>query len=206
LLNLVYELPFGKGRSFMSNSNRFIDTVLGGWQISSIVTLQSGPFLTPTVSVGDPSGTLAASRGAQRPDRVGAAFGSVSNPTANQWLNRADFFCPGRTPGAANQYDCVVGVVPGRDVAPIGRFGNSGVGIVVGPGTFGWNMGMMKQVRLTEKVSFRIEGSFTNVPNWTNLGDPILNVNDNAFGVIRGARGVDFGAGRSGQVGARLQF
>jgi len=53
---------------------------------------------------------------------------------------------------------------------------------------------------------FRVEGSFTNVPNWNNLGDPVLNVNDNAFGVIRGARGVDFGGGRTGQVGARLQF
>jgi len=65
---------------------------------------------------------------------------------------------------------------------------------------------LMKQVRLTEKVSFRVEGSFTNVPNWNNLGDPVTNLNDNAFGVIRGARGVDFGGGRTGQVGARLQF
>jgi hypothetical protein len=206
LINLVYELPFGKGRQFMSTANRFTDTVLGGWQISSIVTLQSGPFLTPTVSVGDPSGTLATSRGAQRPDRVGAGNGSVSDPTATRWLNRSDFFCPGRAPGAANQFDCIVGVVPGRDVAPIGRFGNSGVGIVVGPGTFAWNMGVMKQVRLTEKVVFRLEGSFTNLPNWNNLGDPVMNLNDNAFGVIRGGRGVDFGGGRQGQVGARLQF
>jgi hypothetical protein len=206
LINLVYELPFGKGRQFMSTANRLTDAVLGGWQMSSIVTLQSGPFLTPTVSVGDPSGTLATSRGAQRPDRVGAGNGSVSEPTAARWLNRSDFFCPGRAPGAANQFDCIVGVVPGRDVAPIGRFGNSGVGIVVGPGTFAWNMGVMKQVRLTEKVVFRLEGSFTNLPNWNNLGDPVMNLNDNAFGVIRGGRGVDFGGGRQGQVGARLQF
>lgn len=206
LLNLVYELPFGKGRAFMNGSNRMLDSVLGGWQLSSIITLQTGPFLTPTVSVGDPSGTLATSRGAQRPDRVGAANGSLSNPTAAGWLNRADFFCPGRTSGASNQFDCLVGVVPGRDVAPIGRFGNSGVGIVNGPGTFGWNMGLMKQVKLTEKVSFRVEGSFTNVPNWNNLGDPVTNLNDNAFGVIRSSRGVDFGGGRTGQVGARLQF
>ncbi|MBL8215463.1 MAG: TonB-dependent receptor [Bryobacterales bacterium] len=204
LLNLVYELPFGKGRMFMNNANRLVDTVLGGWQISSILTLQSGPFLTPTVSVGDPSGTNATSRGTQRPDRVGN--GSVDNPTAARWLDRSAFYCPGRAPGAANQWDCLVGVVPGRDVAPIGRFGNSGVGIVVGPGTFAWNMGMMKQIPITEKLSFKIEGSFTNLPNWNNLGDPVMNVNDNAFGVIRGARGVDFGGGRVGQIGARLQF
>ncbi|MBY0502328.1 MAG: hypothetical protein K2X03_00360 [Bryobacteraceae bacterium] len=206
LLNLVYEFPFGKGRQFMNGANRLTDALLGGWQLSSIVTLQSGPFLTPTVSVGDPSGTLATSRGSQRPDRVGAANGSLANPTASSWLNRSDFFCPGRAAGAANQFDCLVGVAPGRDIAPIGRFGNSGVGIVNGPGTFGWNLGLMKQVRLTEKLVFRVEGSFTNVANWNNLGDPVLNLNDSAFGVIRSARGVDFGGGRTGQVGARLQF
>jgi hypothetical protein len=206
LVNLVYDLPFGKGRSFLANSNRLVDGVLGGWQISSILTLQSGPFLTPTVSVGDPSGTNAPSRGSQRPDRVGAANGSVENPTAAQWLNRNSFYCPGRAAGAANQFDCLVGVVPGRDVAPIARFGNSGVGIVEGPGTFAWNMGLSKTFALTERFRFRVEGSFTNLPNWTNLGDPVLNVNDNAFGLIRGARGVDFGGGRTGQVGARLMF
>ncbi len=206
LINLVYELPFGRGRQFMSNVNRGVDAVLGGWQISSVVTLQSGPFLTPTVSVGDPSGTNARARGTQRPDRVGAANGSLSSPSATLWLDRSAFVCPGRTPGASNQFDCQVGEVPGRDIAPLGRFGNSGVGIVVGPGTFAWNMGMLKAVRLTEKVSLRLEGSFTNLPNWNNLGDPVMNVNDNSFGVIRGARGVDFGGGRSGQIGARLQF
>jgi hypothetical protein len=206
LLNMVYDIPFGKGRSFLGDANRAVDAILGGWQISSVLTLQSGPYLTPTVSVGDPSGTNATSRGAQRPDRVGAANGSVDNPTADRWLDRSAFYCPGRAPGAANQYDCLVGVVPGRDLAPLARFGNSGVGIVKGPGTFSLNMGLSKQFAITERLAFRIEGSFTNVPNWVNLGDPVLNVNDNAFGIIRGARSVDFGGGRTGQIGARLQF
>jgi hypothetical protein len=206
LVNLVYDLPFGKGRAFLNSAGRAADLIVGGWQISSIVTLQSGPFLTPTVSVGDPSGTLATSRGAQRPDRVGAANGSVSDPNENRWLDRSAFYCPGRAPGAANQFDCLVGVAPGRDIAPLGRFGNSGVGIVTGPGTFAWNMGMSKTIAITDKFNFRLEGSFTNLPNWVNLGDPVLNVNDAAFGVIRGARSVDFGGGRTGQVGARLQF
>jgi len=206
LLNMVYDLPFGKGRTYLGSANKAVDAILGGWQISSVLTLQSGPYLTPTVSVGDPSGTNATSRGAQRPDRVGAADGSVDNPTADRWLDRSAFYCPGRSPGAANQYDCLVGVVPGRDIAPIGRFGNSGVGIVTGPGTFALNMGMSKKFAITERVAFRVEGSFTNLPNWVNLGDPVLNVNDAAFGIIRGARSVDFGGGRTGQIGARLQF
>jgi Carboxypeptidase regulatory-like domain/TonB dependent receptor/TonB-dependent Receptor Plug Domain len=43
--SLVYDLPVGRGREFMSNSNAFTNTVLGGWQISAINTMQGGtPF------------------------------------------------------------------------------------------------------------------------------------------------------------------
>ena len=115
---------------------------------------------------------------------------------------------PGRVAGAANQFDCAgVGVVPGRDASPIGRFGNSGVGIVLGAGTFSWNAGMQKTFQLAERLRMRLEGTFTNLPNWTNLGDPVLNVNDNNFGRITGTRGSsDFGGNRSGQVSLRLEF
>jgi hypothetical protein len=43
--SLVYDLPFGRGRQFLSNSNGFTNTILGGWQISAINTMQAGtPF------------------------------------------------------------------------------------------------------------------------------------------------------------------
>ena len=51
-----------------------------------------------------------------------------------------------------------------------------------------------------------MEASFTNVPNAVNLGDPDTNITNNNFGRITGTRGVDFGGGRTGQVGLRLQF
>jgi hypothetical protein len=51
-----------------------------------------------------------------------------------------------------------------------------------------------------------MEGSFTNLPNWTNLADPNRTLNDNNFGRITAARGVETGAGRTGQVGMRLEF
>ncbi len=43
--SLVYELPFGRGRHFLSNANGLTDALLGGWQISGINTMQAGtPF------------------------------------------------------------------------------------------------------------------------------------------------------------------
>jgi hypothetical protein len=200
---IVYELPFGKGRQFLSGSSRAADLILGGWQVSGIITLQTGPFLTPVFNGGDPSGTNAASRGSSRPDRVGS--GALDSPTRDLWADRNAFLCPGRTVGAT-QFNCTVGVVPGRDIAPIGRFGNSGVGIVNGPGTVGINAAMSKSFKLAERATLRLEGSFTNAPNLTNLGDPNLNIADSNFGRITGARGVDFGGGRTGQVSMRLQF
>ncbi len=43
--SLVYDLPFGRGRTFMNNAGALTDSLLGGWQISGINTLQAGtPF------------------------------------------------------------------------------------------------------------------------------------------------------------------
>src|SRR5262249_43491538 len=100
---LYYDLPFGAGRRFMSKTNRAVDAVLGAWPLYSILTLQSGPYLPPTMSGGDPSGTNGPSRGTGRPDRIGD--GSVSDPNRNLWLDRNAFLCPGRTTGA-NQFNC----------------------------------------------------------------------------------------------------
>jgi hypothetical protein len=45
ITSLVYELPFGRGRSFFSGANGFANTIIGGWQISAINTMQAGtPF------------------------------------------------------------------------------------------------------------------------------------------------------------------
>ncbi len=45
ITSLVYELPFGRGRRFANSSNGFVDSVIGGWQVSGINTMQAGtPF------------------------------------------------------------------------------------------------------------------------------------------------------------------
>ncbi len=200
----VYELPFGHGRQFMANANRFVDGVLGGWRLSNILLLQSGPFETPYFPNGDPSGTGSAFESRpQHPDRIGN--GSVSSPNASEWFSPSAFICPG-TPGWSTGQACTIGDNPSTDLAPIGRFGNSGVGIVVGPGTVNLSTALGKSFLVTERIRIKIEGSFTNLFNHINLGDPVNDITNPSFGQITTARGSDFGGYRTGQVSARIEF
>jgi hypothetical protein len=94
---------------------------------------------------------------------------------------------------------------------PIGRFGNAGVGSIVGPGTVNLSSGISKAFAITERANLRIEGTFTNVLNHTNLGDPNLDISSSSFGRINGVigsglLGANDGGARSGQVSARLDF
>ena len=49
VLSLVYELPFGKGKKFLSDANRVTDLLIGGWQISNTTNWSGGLPFTPTI-------------------------------------------------------------------------------------------------------------------------------------------------------------
>ena len=203
----LYELPVGKGRAYLSGMNRLADALAGGWQLSTIFLVQTGPYETPYFNGGDPSGTGSGTYRSQRPDRIGN--GTPSNQNRGNWIDRGAFVCPGQTIGA-NQYKCNIGINPKTDLAPIGRFGNSGVGIIEGPGTVSLSTGLGKAFTIYERLTVRINGSFTNVLNHTNLADPILNLTNANFGKITSAVSTsfagDFGGARTGQVGVRIEF
>jgi hypothetical protein len=46
----TYVLPVGRGKKYMANGSRLVDTVLGGWQVQTIIVLRSGTPYTPIVS------------------------------------------------------------------------------------------------------------------------------------------------------------
>ncbi len=69
--NMIYELPFGKGKRFL-NQGGWVDAIFGGFQFSSIVNLSSGPPL----GVIDPRGTSA------RPGRSGRQSAKSSLSTS----------------------------------------------------------------------------------------------------------------------------
>ena len=221
ITNGIYELPVGRGKHFLGSSSRITNLALGGWQLSGILALQTGPALTAYIPSGnaDPSGTGSGSLyyRQQRPDRV--ASGNLAGHSRTNWFNKDAFTCPGGhglngSTGFASleNSQCVVGGYDYTDpanpvaVAPIGRFGNESIGDLTGPGTVSLSTGVSKAFPITESVRMRAQASFTNVLNHTNLSDPNLDVTSPSFGVISQARGSDFGGNRTGQVAVRIEF
>ena len=72
--------------------------------------------------------------------------------------------------------------------------------------TINLSSGVSKSFPITEGIHFRLEGTFTNVLNHTNLGDPNLNITSTTFGRISGTISADNGGARIGQVSARIDF
>ena len=55
--HVIYQLQFGKGKP-LSSGNRFINALIGGWEISAVYIHHSGEFLTPFWTGPDPTGTV----------------------------------------------------------------------------------------------------------------------------------------------------
>jgi hypothetical protein len=197
ITSLVDELPIGRGRALLGNANGVLNGFLGGWRLSTIFLFQTGPYDTPFIFF-DSSGMNAFNR----PDVIGNP--NISNPTPGHWWNASAFVCPGQgafTPNSSNpnQLDC-------SNAPTVGRFGNSGVGTLIGPKTVNLSVGLAKDFHLTERFKLKLESSFTNVPNHVNWDDPANSVTDSNFGQTALARRGDAGGNRVGQLALRIEF
>jgi hypothetical protein len=185
LLSGVYQLPFGHGRAFLA-SNSLLGSLFGGWDVTSVTLLETGPWLTPSISSSyDQSNTNAEGRGTViRPDVVSSNF------YAGQ--SRAHFFnLNAFAPTPANA----------------GRIGNAGIGILQGPGTAAVSLGVAKQFHIYERINGRFETTFTNVLNHTNFAPPATAI-DNAttFGALTAPQTAENAGNRTGQAALRIDF
>ncbi|MBT9330620.1 TonB-dependent receptor [Acidipila sp. 4G-K13] len=186
LLTGTYELPFGTGRAWRSG-NRFVNAVVGGWNVNSITLLQTGLWLTPTMSPAlDTSGVGIAQRGTiARPDRVAGVSATPAHRSAAQYFNINAFT---------------------TDTAP-GQTGNASVGSVEGPGTAAVAAGLAKEFTLRENMKMRFESTFTNVINRANFAIPATDVsNPSTFGVLTSVQTANNAGNRTGQVALRIDF
>lgn len=162
--NWFYELPFGEGKPWAGSSNKVARTLLSGWNISGIFTVQTGhPFniLSGIDSNGDGNNN----------DRAVFLSGTVDQLLASggdpaQYLS-ATVACPAGQPAGAVCTQS--GVVLGGDYslgAPIGR--NS----VEGPSMANFDLVLGKTTQLTETVRMEFKAEFYNAFNITNFQPP----------------------------------
>jgi len=152
----IYQLPFGKGKRYLSNANMLTRALLGNWNIGWVVTLNSGqPF---RILAG---GDIANVGGGSQRARV------VGNPNTGftqsrlEWFNTAAFALP----------------------APF-TFGNAGRNNMTGPPVKNWDFISFKDFPFTERMTLQFRAEFFNFLNHPNFGVPHNNVQDAAFGQI----------------------
>ena len=149
--NAVYELPFGHGQRFASDMEGWRNGVVGGWSLSSLVTLQSGFPITPQLSY-NPTNN-GDNRNPVRPFINPNFTGPTVTGNPNQWFNPAAFLMP-----PANS----------------GFYGNLGRDTLTGPGLATWDLALLKETRIYERMNLQFRMEVFNLLNRATFNTPNL--------------------------------
>jgi hypothetical protein len=178
-LSYGYDLPFGKGRTFLAGDG-VLPTILTGWQTFGIATVQSGrPFTVALLSDIDNSNTGRSTLGFganDRPNVVGNA--ELSNRSPDAWFNTSAFAFPA-----------------------FGSFGDAGRNILDGPGFVNLNASLMKTTKLVEGLDLQFRAEAFNLFNHPNFNLPDNFLGSPTFGRILSAQ-----SPRHIQFGLKLLF
>ena len=155
-VNHVYTLPFGPKERFFNHGA--MSYVLGGWNINGIWSAYSGGRFTvyESANVSNSSGG-----GTQRPNRIGKGTLPAGQRNFHSWFNVNDFVAP-----------------------PQYTFGNSGTGILTGPGYFDVDLGLYRSFHVTERAKLTLRAEGFNTFNHTNFSLPNSTVGTAIAGTI----------------------
>jgi hypothetical protein len=143
--SVLYNLPFGKGQHFL-NHGGIVNQVVGGWQVSTITTIQSGS--TTETASWDSAGVVFSPNG-NRTNCYAGVNQLVDNPNATQYFNPAAFY---------------------NTVAP--EFGNCARNNLRGPKQVNIDFSTFKDFRFTERQALQFRLEMFNAPNHVELGTP----------------------------------
>ena len=167
----VWELPFGRGRKFMSQAPKALDFLIGGWQWQGINTLQSGvPY---SVGISTDRANTAVS---QNPDSIGAP---VQPKTLSCWyFTSANAACKALLPNQADTF-----VLPA-----LYTYGNAGRNILRGDRLVQLDMSLIKNFKLTESKSFDFRAMVYNLTNTPSFSAPGTTTNLATGGLVTSTR------------------
>ncbi len=159
----VIDLPFGKGRRFVSEIPTALDLIIGGWQIAGTFNLASGrPF---TVYSGLNT------------------FSNVVSSTAN--CNNCPRDLGGLIQRNGTNYFFTEEAASMFSLPAPGELGNTGRNQFIGPRQFQTNVSLSKKFRFTERYSFDLRVDALNLTNTPVFGFPTTTLTSSAFGSIQ---------------------
>ena len=169
----IWDLPFGKGQRWLHGGGP-LNTVLGGWRLSNVVTFMTGTplnFGCNCLSIKSPGNHQSPS-----------ITGPVAEPKGvdtNLWFDTSVFFDPTKVAGTPT-------------------FGNVGPYWISGPNFFNLDSSLAKVFRLTERFNFEFRTDWFSTTNTPQFNNPDVTLGSATFGHIKGAGGARniFFAGR----------
>jgi hypothetical protein len=163
VLNIAgsYELPFGRGKPFLSGS-RFGSAIFGGWTLTQNWNFQNGVPLVITAPCNGIQGEL----GVCRPNLVGDPNSGAR--TQDQWFN------PNAFTAAFGSDPAILTASDPTAFPQWWQFGNMGLrnGAVRSPGFWNADMSLAKDFHVTEQKYFSFRWDVYNALNHQNLGIP----------------------------------
>ena len=190
VVSTVYELPFGRGKMFMSGINRAKDLLVGGWEVTNTLNWSSGLPWTPSIGeCGQIEDT-----GPCRPNLVpGQSFSVGPRKINGVWSEFAPVapLTYNLSPANVGMDTCAMArPVSGAFSLPAcGTIGNVGINTFFGPRAFFDDLSVGKTFTITERVKAQFRFDAFNVFN-----HPVLGFNSN-----QGNTCIDCG-GNAGQI------
>ncbi len=174
--NVVYQLPFGKGKQFGGNASTWENLIIGGWQVTGTTNYSAGLPFTPSYGECGQDEDV----GVCIPMKGNSAQWSMGGGSFNPITHSVVYFTPiapmanpNNPTNPAVGGNCLQNYGPwGRPCA--GTLGNAGVFSLYGPHSFTADMSVMKNFPLTERFNFEFRMDAFNIFN-----HPVLGFNSN---------------------------
>ncbi len=189
--NFIADLPFGKGKRFLHNANGLLDSIVGGWSLANVITLESGRPMTVfsganTISdqVKSWANCSGCSSGMGTPNWVGTPFAGGTEY----------YFTPDQKKMFSNP--------------AAGTQGNMGRNSITMSPYRNWDASLSKLIHLTERQTLKFGWQIQNVTNSVMYGIPFTGLSTSPlFGEMNGPAGVqNTNSARRMQVSALYTF
>jgi hypothetical protein len=184
-LSGILELPFGKGRRFLSDADGFLNALVGGWQVQGVYTYQSG-FAIPFGSFSATAGTTTADLFYNGGDIA------IGDPTVARWFNTDAFTSILNATSTAATPVNHLRTLPYR-FDDVRRDSINNI-----------DLSLIKDVQLKGDVRLQLRAEFINAFNEPYFPNPVAGATSSTFGQITASNQENYA--RRAQIGVKVIF